>query len=82
MSKKVLHLQLPVRVNSAANDDFLVSVDVLGKFMRMCQKRLGEDWVVISSPTIASVSEDVKNFYNFDMNIMSKDELLDLIKEK
>lgn len=82
MTKKILHLQIPIKQNTNLRDDLEINPETLGKFMKLCQDRIGEDWKVISSPCIPSVSGDGVNFYNFDMNVISKDELLDLIKGK
>lgn len=78
--KKIIHFEIPTGDRSIRND-FKISAETLGKFVRLIQEKLGEDWVVITSPMKPSLTEDMEHFYNFELKQLSKEELLDMINE-
>ncbi len=79
MTKKILHLQVPFEQNSSRPDMLSISPDTLGKFMKLCQDKIGQDWSVIASPCIPSVSEDGQTFFNFKLEQLTKEELFGLL---
>lgn len=81
MTKRVLHLQIPLMDTKApVRDAFGVSAEVASKFVSLVKEKLGDDWAVILSPFDPSVSDDGQTFYNFKMEQLTKNELMDLIK--
>lgn len=78
--KKIIHFEIPIGDRPIKND-FKISVETLGKFVRLIQEKLGEDWIVITSPMKPSLTEDMENFYNFELKQLSKEEVLDMINE-
>ncbi len=79
---KILHLQIPLEPNKSYKNALAISPETLGKFVKLVQDKIGDDWQVIATPFIPSVFGDTVSFYNFDMNIVDKDEFLELIKKK
>ena len=81
MSNKILHLQIPMMdTKSPTRDAFGVNPETAGKFASLIKEKLRDDWVVIMSPFNPTISEDGQTFYNFKMEQLSKDELIQLIK--
>jgi len=81
MSNKILHLQIPMMDTKApVRDAFGVSAEAASKFVSMVKEKLGDDWVVVMSPFNPTISEDGQTFYNFKMEQLTKEELVNLIK--
>jgi hypothetical protein len=81
MTKRVLHLQIPLMdIKAPIRDSFGVSAEVASKFVSLVKDKLGDDWLVVLSPFNPSVSEDGQTFYNFKMEQLTKEELMNLIK--
>ena len=74
--KNILHLQLP-----ETQEDW-PSVDILGKFMTLCRNALGDSFAVIVSPCSPAVLLDYNTeFKNFQMDNITKDELMNLLSK-
>ncbi len=83
MTKKIIHFQIPIEQNKPYRDALAISPETLGKFLSILRTSLDrEEWEIIASPFIPSVSEDGKTFFNFELGQLSKEELFNLIKEK
>ncbi len=74
--KKILHFKIPIE----GKNRFLVSADQLVKFLTIIKKQLGDGYVIIASPCDVSVSSDGTNFYSFNMQELTKEDLMKLIK--
>jgi len=75
--KKILHFQIAVNERGQP----IVPMEWTVKFINIAQSRIGNDWAVIASPCAASILEDNGTLKNFLFSNISKEELLDLIKE-
>lgn len=59
--------------------------DVVGKFLKFLQERLGEDFQVIASPfdpSMADIQNNNLKLYNFQLNEISIEELKKLIRKE
>jgi hypothetical protein len=78
MSKKILHLQIPVRENSSRNDELTIGPELLGKFLKLIKDNIGDDWEIITSPCLPGTNPE-EEVYNFDMKQITLDELKSMI---
>jgi hypothetical protein len=75
--KTILHFQIPI----TASGQIVLMPDIISKFMKLTKESLGEDYIVIASPCVPSLSTDAVNFYNFDINQLNVEELISLIEK-
>lgn len=75
--KKILHLQIPI--DSSRPNGILISPEIVGKFATLVQDRIGENWVVITTPFVPS-AWSLENVKNFMIESLSKEELMKLIE--
>lgn len=73
--KNILHLQVDF------STDKVISPELLGKFVGLCQKKLGDDFVAIASTTEPSMVSEEHRLYNFNMKQISLEELNSMIGE-
>lgn len=80
---KILHFQIPVNFDRGIKDDFGISPERLGQFLRFIKKQVGEDYCIIASPMSPSALDfdGETQVFNFDMKQISIEELIELIKE-
>lgn len=78
MSKKILHLQIPVREGSTIENDLTVSAELMGKFLELIKNNIGNEWKVITSPCLPGTDPE-EEVYNFDMKQITLDELKSMI---
>jgi hypothetical protein len=74
--KKILHFQFEL----ASNGHPVISPDMLGKFMKLMNDRLGDEFVLVTSPCTPSLLSPDDKLYNFDMSQISFQELLRMIE--
>lgn len=79
--KDILHLKIPL-LESGRKDDLAISPELLGQFITIIRKELGDSYYIITSPFEVSILK-INNMKN--MNIISDDlttEMLSDIIEK
>jgi hypothetical protein len=82
MSKKILHFQIPLLENKHyVKDALAISPELLGKFLTLIKDKLGEEFVVITSPCCPGIIGDDTILYNFDLNQISLDELKEMLNK-
>jgi hypothetical protein len=73
----ILHLQIPMK--RTGKDNFYVTPEILGKFMRLIRSQLGDEWNVIASPCVPTILSDVDTAYNFNMKQITQKELKEML---
>jgi diphthamide synthase subunit DPH2 len=74
--KKILHFQFELK-----KDGFpLISPTMLSKFMKLMNDRLGDEFVLVTSPCTPSLLSPDDKLYNFDMSQISFQELMKMIE--
>lgn len=75
IDKKILHF----KIQSDLNGIPIYSPELLGKFMKLIQDKLKDEYIIIASPYDPSTSYG-DSFCNFDMQQLTKEDLLNMIK--
>lgn len=82
--KSILHFQIPL-LNRNLIDDLAIRPETLGKFIKLAQDKLGEEWIVVASPfdpLVMDLSDNEQKFYNFKMNQINFEELQKLVSQR
>ena len=78
--KNILHFQIPLG-NRGIKDDLSIRPEILGGFMKIAQKVLGNEYYVVASPFIPSLLSDESVLYNFDMAQITLAELKKILED-
>lgn len=79
--KSILHFQIPVGTRGI-QDDILIRPETIGKFLKLVKDKIGDDYLVITSPCTPSLLDyKGETLYNFDMKQISIEELLLLLEK-
>jgi hypothetical protein len=79
-NKKILHLQIPINPNSDKKDDFMITPDLLGEFMKFLKEKIGNEFVVVASPCSPSLLSRKDSLYNFKLEQMTLEDIKEMIK--
>jgi hypothetical protein len=79
-NKKILHLQIPINSNSSEKDNFMITPDLLGEFMKFLKEKLGNEFVVVTSPCSPSLLSRKDSLYNFKMESVTLEDIKEMIK--
>lgn len=80
--KIILHLKIPLLDKAIEVNDWAISPEELGEFMKYIQEKLGEKYIVIASPCEPSLYRKNKRFYNFDMQQLTREDLDNVLLNK
>jgi hypothetical protein len=75
----ILHFQIPMK--RTGKNNFYVTPEILGQFMRLVKSTLGDDWSVIASPCNPTILSDIDIAYNFDMKQITQKELKEMLNK-
>jgi hypothetical protein len=64
--RKILHLQIPLK-NKKINNNFAITPEYLGQFMKWIQEKVGDEFIVIASPCLPGLIGEDNILYNIDL---------------
>jgi hypothetical protein len=79
--KKIIHFQIPVRENSSGKDDYYVSNENIGQWLKLIKNKIGKEYEIIASPFVPSTLRKNSKFYNFNMEQLTIKELYGMINK-
>lgn len=74
--KKIIHFKIPMEGNRIS-----IPPELVGKFMTLMKDAIGSEYIIIASPFDPSSSLDGVFFYNFDMEQLDVEQLVEMVEE-
>jgi len=80
--KRIIHFKIPMMENKNIKNNFTMSPELISQFLKLVRKTIEDEYICIATPFEPSVLDDTEGFYNFAMNQLSKEELMELLEKK